>query len=132
MQLTSIVGLAVVAAILCTVLVRCYPEYAAGVAVLTGVVILIAVCGAVSPIVAFMQRLAKLAMLKEEYLAAAVKILGLSWISALGGDICRDIGQTALASKVELAGRIAIILAVLPMLENLLSFAENMLGSGVV
>ena len=127
MQVTSIIGVTVVSAVLCTLLARCYPEYAAAAALLTGVLVLLAVCRAVAPVFVLFHKLCTLAQVEEESAAAALKIIGLSWISALGSNICRDIGQTALAAKAELAGRIAVLLAVLPMFEGLLQLAEGLL-----
>lgn len=128
MQLPSVVGLAVVAAVLCTVLKRCYPEYATALALLTGVMILLAVCSAVMPVLHFLKRLSELVGLQDDILAMALKMVGLCWVSALGADVCRDAGQTGLASKVELAGRIAVLLAILPAFENLMSLAGTLIG----
>lgn len=130
MQLTSIVGLAIVAAVLCTVLRQCYPEYAAAVTILTGVTILLLVCGALSPLLDFLKQLSEAAGLQPEYLALAVRLIGLCWVTALGSDICRDTGQTALASKVELAGRLAVLLAALPAFEKLYALAGELIGGG--
>lgn len=132
MQLTSMVGLAVVAAILCTVLKQCYPEYAAAASILAGVMILIAVCAALTPLTDFLKRLSGMVGMRSDYFAAALKAVGLCWVTALGADVCKDTGQIALASKVELAGRLAVVLAVLPVFEDLLTLAGELIGvSGV-
>ena len=41
-------------------------------------------------------------------------------------DICRDSGETALASKVELAGKLSIVIISLPLVKQLLEFAKDM------
>lgn len=128
MQLTAVVGLAVVAAVICTVLKQFYPEYAAAAAILSGTVILLFLCDALHPVTEMVDQLSKSAGLESTYLAAAMKMIGLCWISTLGADICRDTGQSALASKVELAGRIAVLIAVLPMVSDLFTLAQDLIG----
>ena len=45
-----------------------------------------------------------------------VKILALSYLSTLAADVCRDLGEGATASRLEICGRLSILLAGLPFL----------------
>ena len=132
MELVSVIGLAVIAAVICTLLKQFYPEYAAATAILCGTVILLFVCGAADPIIEVFAALSDTAGLDQTYLIAAIKMLGLCWITALGADICRDMGQGALASKVELAGRVAVLIAILPFVNDLLVLAKDLIGINLV
>ncbi len=132
MQLSALVGIAVVAAVLCTVLKQCYPEYAAALSILTGVMLLAAVFGFITPLYDFLKRIASVSGIRSDYFAAAMKVLGLCFVTALGSDVCKDIGQLSLANKVELAGRVAVLLALLPVFEDLLVLANDLIGgSGI-
>ena len=61
------------------------------------------------------------------YFTVALKALGISYLTGFAADTCRDFGQTALASKAELAGKCAIfILCVSPasdLLNTVMKFA---------
>ena len=54
--------------------------------------------------------------LDRELFAPLVKIVGISLVSRLGADLCRDGGQSALASLVELCGTCCALLAAAPLL----------------
>ncbi|HAZ19358.1 MAG TPA: hypothetical protein DCY74_09465 [Clostridiales bacterium] len=62
----------------------------------------------------------------EEYFTILMKSAGIGILTATTADICRDSGETALAGKVELAGRVAILLFSLPMMKQLFSFVEEL------
>lgn len=62
------------------------------------------------------------------YFATALKALGISYISGFASDVCRDFGQTALASIADIAGKCAIFILSIPLmcavLEAALGFAD--------
>ncbi len=132
MQLTALVGVAVVTGVLCTVLKQCYPEYAAALSILTGMMVLLAVFGSIRPLFDFILKLCRTSGIDTDDIAAAMKVMGLCFVTALGSDICKDIGQHALSSKIELAGKICVLLTLLPVFEELLRLANDMIGqSGI-
>ena len=49
-----------------------------------------------------------------KYLEPIIKITGIAYITNLSSQICVDAGETALASRVELAGKIAICMLTIP------------------
>ena len=62
----------------------------------------------------------------EPYFTLVLKATGVSILTAATADICRDVGEGALAGKVELAGRVAILLFCVPMMKQLFSFVEEL------
>ena len=63
--------------------------------------------------------------ISEGYVGIVVKASGISCISSLCGALCRDMGQTAIGTKIEFAGRIAIVLTAVPAINALLSLIER-------
>ncbi len=51
------------------------------------------------------------------YITVLLKVLAVALLTQLTSDMCRDAGESALASKVEFAGKIIITAAVLPVME---------------
>ena len=49
------------------------------------------------------------------YLTVIFKCLGICFVTQLGCDVCRDCGENALASQLELAGRAAVLIAAVPL-----------------
>ena len=68
--------------------------------------------------------------LPEGTWAILLKALGLAFLTELTAGICRDSGETGLASWVEMAGKIEILLLSLPLVENVLSAVSGLLGGG--
>lgn len=49
--------------------------------------------------------------LNSDYIMLIFKVVGIAYIIQLAAQICTDAGESAIASKVELAGRVMILLA---------------------
>ena len=60
------------------------------------------------------------------YFAVMLKALGISMCCRIGAEICRDSGENALASKIELAGKVSIVLISIPVVKQLLEIAKDM------
>ncbi|MCQ2450709.1 MAG: hypothetical protein MJ080_01860 [Clostridia bacterium] len=52
-----------------------------------------------------------------------LKAVAISYLAEFSGDTCRDFGQTALAGKVELAGKCAILVLSIPLITSILQTA---------
>ena len=93
------------------------------------VVLGVLVLGAAEPI------LEKLRLFGEEsghtaHTALLFKALGISVLTQLTADVCRESGESGLASGVELTGKVEILLLCLPLMEELLSTATSLLALG--
>ena len=104
-------GVAVIAVSIALVLKNQRPELALQVSIVTGIVLLaaaIAIAGEVKQQAEeFMQNYS----VDGAGIAAVVKITGIAYTAQFSADICRDAG----ASRIELAGRLMMLLAALPM-----------------
>lgn len=63
----------------------------------------------------------------SEVLGVLLKALGIVLIGRLAVGVCRDAGESALASGVEFAVKTAVLLTALPLLQNLLSVIQEVL-----
>ena len=62
--------------------------------------------------------------------APILKIIAISLVARLGGDVCRDSGQKALGAVVDLAGTFCALLAAEPLLRAALSMLTQLGGMG--
>ena len=65
--------------------------------------------------------------LDESYLAIVFKSLGICYVTQISSDCCRDNGDNALASQLELAGKAALIITGLPMLSAAADIIRSLL-----
>ena len=86
----------------------------------SGISIFIFVFSELKGIISFLQELSETAGINIVYLELVIKILGIAYISSFCSEICKDAGAGSLASKVELVGKIFILILSLPILRAVL------------
>ena len=65
-------------------------------------------------VVAAIRELSSYSEMGEKYMEPILKITGIAYISRLGSELCADCGEGAFASRVEMAGKIAIGVITIP------------------
>ena len=114
-NLLAIAGAALVAAVIAVMLRRYHAEYGMLISILAGVLILAMLLEALPQALGQVTELLQAAALPGKYALILFKALGLCWLAQFAADSCRDAGESALASKVELAGKTAVLLTTLPL-----------------
>lgn len=85
--------------------------------------------GLLEELLAFLDELAALAGIREALLTPLYKTVGIALVVRMGGSLCRDAGESALASVVETAGTVCAVLVALPLFRTALeTLAELMNG----
>ena len=64
----------------------------------------------------------------ESYFTLMLKALAVSLCCRMSADICRDCGENTLALRVELAGKVGIVIISLPVVSQLFAIAKDLLG----
>ncbi len=65
--------------------------------------------------------------LGAEQMKLVFKVIGISYVVQFAAEACKDAGESAIASKVELAGRVMIVAAALPALLAVLGLLRGLL-----
>ena len=130
MDIAAIGGLALAAAALCALLRRYNGEYALLISVGAGILIVIQMFSSLIPIVHEIETLSQQAGIASEYGEVLFKAVGICFLAQFAGDACRDAGETALASRVETAARLAMTAAALPLFRQLAEMALALIGGG--
>lgn len=120
MEIFQIVILAVVATLIIMVLKVQRPEIALQISIITGVIIFFVVLGKTSAVIELLKTYADKANIDTVYFSTLLKIIGIAYIAEFGSEICKDAGESAIASKVELAGKVIIIVLAVPIVTSLL------------
>ena len=84
------------------------------VSIAAGITLLIVVVGEITGFVDTVKNAAASYGLNSDYIMLIFKVVGIAYIIQLAAQICTDAGESAIASKVELAGRVMILLAAAP------------------
>lgn len=128
MNVVGIAGIAIIAAVIAVMLRRYHHEYAILVSIAAGIVILVQVLANVLPALSQINTLLTSAGLSGDYAMILFKSMGICFLAQFAADSCRDAGEGALASKAELAGKLAIVVLALPLFEKIASTALSLIG----
>ncbi len=72
-------------------------------------------------------RLGEKANVDTAYINIVFKIIGISYISEFGSELCKDAGESSIASKIEFAGKVMILAISAPVILALVDLITNML-----
>lgn len=110
------------------VLVRAYrPEMALQISIVAGLLLLLYIVAQVSGILTSLQAISEKYGVNSAYMGILIKIIGIAYVAQFACEICKDAGESAMASKVELGGRIMILAAALPAAVTLLDMVAALL-----
>lgn len=81
-------------------------------------------------VITFIESLATRASIEAYYLSTIFKIIGIAYIVEISANITKDSGLTSLASKIELAGKIFILLLALPIMQAVIEIIIQFIPTG--
>ena len=116
MDTFSLIGFAVVTAILSCIVRQFNNAAGMNVALAGGAFILLSIIAKVSGVAAALSLVASSGGLDGESVAVIVKAIGIAYTTQIAATLCRDLGETALAVKTELAGRIMLMTLAVPLI----------------
>ncbi len=125
MDVFKLAAMALTGAVLSLTVKQYKQDIAVLIGLVTGLVILFYVCSGLSDIFLQLQNIIKKSGVKTEYMLAIIKILGVCIISQFSAEVCRDAGQNAIASKLEMAGKILILTFTIPIISDFLDICIN-------
>ena len=120
MEIWQIVGLALVVTVIGVVLKEMRKEIALQLTILTGTIIFTLILDKVKIVIDLLQNLADQANISSYYLIIVLKIVGVAYLAEFGADICRDAGEKALATKIEIAAKVGVLVLAIPIIVAIL------------
>ncbi|EOS63434.1 stage III sporulation protein AD [Oscillibacter sp. 1-3] len=120
-QVFQVTGLCVVGALLALVLKKGSPELALLLALAAVAAVLLFLAEALGELLDFLREVGAASGLSEDLFIPLYKTAGIALVVKAGGSLCRDAGESALASAVETAGTVCALLVSLPLLRAVLA-----------
>lgn len=128
MEIMKIVGVAFITAVTAVILRGTKPELSFAVTVAGIIVILLFIVDALQGTLSVFKTIAETTGVENGLLKLLLKIVGVGYITEFGAGILNDFGSNAIADKVVLGGKIAIVLLALPVFEGLLTLVKSFLS----
>ena len=128
MELTwKVTAICLIGAALTGLLKKSNPELALLLAGAACILVLSAVLSRIGEVFHLLEDILQSSALPGELFTPLLKTLAIGWISHTGADLCRDAGQTALGTVVEMVGTFSAVIAALPLFEEIWELLQVLL-----
>ncbi|MCI6712173.1 MAG: stage III sporulation protein AD [Firmicutes bacterium] len=108
--------------------VRSYrPEFSVYISIACGIILFMTVIAQFSDILSVVSDVFSRSGYANSYFPVLLKILAIAYLTDLISQVCRDAGENGIASKTEMAGKIFILYASLPVFTSILSMIDILL-----
>lgn len=124
----TLVGFAVLAALLIVYLNQTDAKvYAQMIRIVVVTVFMIFIVGQLTGVLEILQELAAKMNMKEAYLGIVLKVIGIAYLAEFAYQLCKDAGEEAIGSKVQLAGKVMIFVMASPVILALVELITDLL-----
>ena len=127
MDIIKIIGIAFIAVIIIVILKEYRPEFAIYASIIAGVLILALASNTLSGIIDMIKSISNKTNINSEFLVILIKITGIAILTEFAVSICKDAGESAIASKVDVGGKIIIISMSIPIINALIDTVVKVL-----
>lgn len=120
MDIVKIIGVGFIALIIIVIIKQYKPEFAIYVSILAGAIIIFFSLDRITNIISLLTNLSQKAGINAKYLSILLKITGIAILTEFAASICKDSGESAIASKIDFGGKIIVISMSIPIISALL------------
>jgi len=128
MDIFKIALLSILAVLLITILKSVKKDdFALVITIIAAIIMFGLVIVKLESITSLLENLVEKSGINKDYLTLLLKVTGISYVIELATNICKDAGNIAIASKVEMIGKISIVVLTIPILTSVISAVLNIL-----
>ncbi|EJW18018.1 stage III sporulation protein AD [Paenibacillus alvei] len=127
MEIIQVVGLGLLATILVLVVKEQKPMFAFIISTFAGIAVFLFLIGKIEVVIQVLEDLAERSGIQPIYLKTILKMIGIAYIAEFGAQIVRDAGQDGMASKIELAGKVLIMVLAIPIISVIIETVMKLL-----
>lgn len=120
MDILKIIGIGLISLIIIIIVRQYKPEFTLYVSLLAGALILIFIMDKIGGIINLLTSLSNKTAINNEFLILLIKITGIAFLTEFAVSLCKDTGETAIANKVDMGGKVIIVSMSIPIISSLL------------
>ena len=128
MNIIALSAAAIIAATVCVVMRRYNSEYSMFVSIAFSAIIFAVILSAIAPVTNLIKELTEVSGINIEYIIILLKSLAVCYITQIASDCCKDSGEAAISSKIDFAGKIALLLISVPLFEGILGIVKDLIN----
>lgn len=127
MSIVQIAALGIISVILTLTIKKENPQISILISIVAGIIIFAAVVPRIETVLDIINEISNKFDTQSKYVKLVIKIIGIAYISQFASQICIDAGERAISSKIELAGKVMIMVIAAPVLLSIIELIENIL-----
>lgn len=120
MDIIKIIGIGLISLIVIIIIKQYRPEFAVYVSLIAGALILVLVIDKMSGVINLLTNLANKTSINKDFIFLLIKITGIAFLTEFAVSICKDAGESAIATKIDMGGKVMIIAVSIPIISSLL------------
>ena len=120
MDIIKIIGIGLISLIIIIIVKQYRPEFVIYVSIIADAIILMLIMDKVSSIINLLTALSNKTVVNNEFLTLLIKITGIAFLTEFSVSLCKDSGETAIANKIDIGGKVIIISMSIPIIASLL------------
>jgi len=128
MDVFKIIGVGFVATIIAVILKEYRKEYVIYISIIAGIIIISMSMNFLSEIISTLTNLSEKLGTNSNFIVLLLKITGISILLEFDISICKDSGENAIATKIDLGGKILILGMSVPVISKLVEILFNMIN----
>jgi len=126
-EVIKIIGIGMISLIIIIIIKQYRPEFAVYISIIAGILILVISLQKMGEIVSLIKSISDKAGINGEFLKIILKITGIAILAEFAVSVCKDSGESAIASKIEMGSKVIIISMSIPIISSLLELMLNIL-----
>lgn len=116
----KIIGIGLISLIIIIVVKQYRPEFAIYVSIIAGVLILYLIMDKLEGIINLLKNISSKSGINNQFLELLLKITGIAFLAEFAINLCKDSGEGAIASKIEMGSKVIIVSMSIPIISSLL------------
>lgn len=127
MEMGQIVIVGLISVILALMLNKQNPEWSMYIRIAGGILIFLVIIQKLGVVLEIIKKMSEKIDVDFIYIGIVFKVLGIAYISEFGAQLCKDAGESSIASKIEFAGKVLIITVSSPVMLALMDIISGII-----
>jgi stage III sporulation protein AD len=92
-----------------------------------GVLIFLTILPMMAEAIGFVRYVGEMADGLGAYTTLALRVIGVAYVAEFGASVCADANESAIAAKIDLAGRVVILILAMPVIVDIVRIVTGLL-----
>ena len=126
-EVIKIIAIGIISLIIIIILKQYKPEFVIYVSIIAGLIILYMVMNKLEGIISLLKSISNKSGINNQFLELLLKITGIAFLAEFAINLCKDAGESAIASKIEIGSKVIIVSMSIPIISSLLEVITKLI-----